>query len=104
MKIPKHLRHLLLKRGGMERITRELATRNSIVERDNVVFSTQQQHAVNRDAIKNKGTISCSIHAQTRDPFAHATSGRTRFWSVNDGTVLSDQAPCVRIFRERKGK
>lgn len=106
MEIPKHLRHLLLQRGGMERITRELATRNAIVERDNVVYSTQQRSSLVRDVDKNKGCVPCSTAIKTRDAFSRATSGRTSFWSLNDGSYLMGAAS-VRVvgeFGKRKSK
>src|SRR5690606_19153889 len=79
MDIPKELRHLLLQRGGMERITKELEARKRIREKPNVVYSTEleQREVVARD--RNKGCCPSSCDLKADNVFDRATSGRTKF-------------------------
>lgn len=97
MDIPKDLRHLLLQRGGMERITKELEARKRIQEKPNVVYSTEleQRNVVARD--RNKGCCPSSSDLRSDNVFDRATSGRTKFWSLNNGTVLCSQEPRIRV-------
>lgn len=99
--IPKHLRHLLLQRGGMERIERELKARIRTVERPNLVYSTQQTAPRKREEDKNRGCCPTSVHLRTPDAFSTATSGRTKFWSLDNGTYLMG-APRVHVQGERR--
>ena len=85
--IPKELRHLLLKRGGMALIEKELRARNRIVERPNTVFSTQQAAPIKREQDKNKGCHPASSAIANYNPLDDATSGRTRFRSECTGKL-----------------
>ena len=104
MDIPKELRFLLLQRGGMERITKQLQARQRIAERAPVVFSTQEITPRVNAAEKNKGCYPCSDDVRANEAFTNATSGRTKFWSLNNGTVLCSQEPRIRVNGESKSR
>lgn len=104
MDIPKELRFLLLQRGGMEKITKELQARQRIAERAPVVFSTQEIAPQRDNAAKNKGCMPCSNDVRANAAFDNATSGRTKFWSLNNGTVLCSQEPRIRVHGESKSR
>lgn len=109
MKIPKHLRHLLLQRGGMERITQELAARNAIREKPNIVYSTQQTEPQRKAENKNKGCCPASTAIKNYNPLDDATSGRTAFKSECTGKLgqyrtVSFQEHKVHVQGEKKRK
>lgn len=87
----------------MERITRELDARNRMKEKAAVVYSTQQAAPLKRSEEKNKGCCPASNDIANYNPLDNGTSGRTRFWSVNDGSVMCYQEPKMHVQGERRG-
>lgn len=107
--IPHNLHYLLAKRGGMERITRELTMRAAALERPNIVYSTQQAVGIRRDKDANKGCCPASAAIRNYNPLEHGTSGRTKFKSECTGKLgeyrtVTFQEPRMHVQGEMKRK
>ena len=107
--IPRELHYLLAKRGGMERITRELTMRAAALEKPNVVYSTQQAEPERRAMDRNKGCYPVSSAIRNYNPLDSGTSGRTKFKSECTGKMgeyrtVTFQEPRMHVQGEMKRK
>lgn len=96
----RYIAQTLMRRGGKARLIKELASRNSMVNSDRTVYSTEGRLP---DAKPRRGLIRGEIPASSdikQASYLEATSGRTVF----HGKGRTFQEPRIRVFGEHKHK
>lgn len=97
----RHLYRKLVQRGNINAI-KELEKRDKILERGDVVYSTQEQETQKPQVNRNKGCMPCSDDVKTRNAFDPSSlrSGRTGFVQ-REGKLFYTTAFHMRGMRSR---
>ena len=97
----RYIDSLLAKRGGKERLVRELTARNDMMKANRVVYSTEGRVDTKcrvANPIQGRYIGECRVSEDVRPAERTETSGRTSFW----GKGRSSQAAYARVMGESK--